>query len=191
MPVSQKTRESESSRESMPRGGRSRNRAKPISSLCRFQRNRLFPGGQLSFIELTCTNFNSIESMEGERRPGPMKTFSVLMCLALFAAVLFAADVDGKWKGVLNVPNMGETPVTWTFQANGNELTGSVDQGGGMVMKIKDGKIDGNKISFILPVNMQGNAMNIDYSGIVSENKIDLTLHVMGQNISYTVTKVE
>jgi len=129
--------------------------------------------------------------MEGERRPGPMKTFSVLMWLALFAAVLFAADVDGKWKGVLNVPNMGETPVTWTFQANGNELTGSVDQGGGMVMKIKDGKIDGNKISFILPVNMQGNAMNIDYSGIVSENKIDLTLHVMGQNISYTVTKVE
>jgi len=129
--------------------------------------------------------------MEGERRPGPMKAFSVLMCLALFAAVLFAADVDGKWKGVLNVPNMGETPVTWTFQANGNDLTGSVDQGGGMVMKIKDGKIDGNKISFILPVNMQGNAMNIDYSGIVSENKIDLTLHVMGQNISYTVTKVE
>jgi hypothetical protein len=129
--------------------------------------------------------------MEGERRPGAMKTFSILICMALFAAVLLAADVDGKWKGVLNVPNMGETSVTWTFQANGNELTGSVDQGGGMVMKIKDGKIDGNKISFILPVNMQGNAMDIDYSGVVSKNEINLTLHVMGQGISYIVKKVE
>ncbi len=120
-----------------------------------------------------------------------MKTFSILVCLVLFTAVVFAADVDGKWKGVLNVPNMGETPVTWTFKANGNELTGSVDQGGGMVMQIKDGKIDGNKISFILPVNMQGNSMDIDYSGVVSGNEIELTLHVMGQSISYTVTKVE
>ena len=122
---------------------------------------------------------------------GFMKTFSLLMCVVLFAAAALAADVDGKWKGVLNVPNMGETPVTWTFEANGDELTGSVDQGGGMVMEIKDGKIDGDKISFILPVNMQGNRMDIDYSGVVSKNKIELTLYVMGQSISYTVTKIE
>jgi hypothetical protein len=122
---------------------------------------------------------------------GFMKTFSLLMCVVLFTAVALAADVDGKWKGVLNVPNMGETPVTWTFEANGDELKGSADQGGGMVMTIKDGKIDGNKISFILPVNMQGNRMDIDYSGVVSKNKIELTLYVMGQSISYTVTKVE
>ena len=120
-----------------------------------------------------------------------MKAFWLFMCLVLFAAVVFAADVAGKWKGVINVPNMGETPVTWTFQANGDELTGSVDQGGGTVMEIKNGKIDGNNISFILPVNMQGNSMDIDYSGVLAGNEIELTLNIMGQSISYTVTKVE
>ena len=116
-----------------------------------------------------------------------MKYFSFGIGLLLLASFAFGADIDGKWSGTITGMNM---PIEFTFKAEGKTLTG-FHIVSGTETAIKDGKIDGNNISFILPVNMQGNSMEIDYSGVVSGNEIELTLNVMGQAISYTVTKVE
>ena len=53
-----------------------------------------------------------------------MKFPSVALALVLLAASAFAADVDGKWTGAMNT-RMGDVPVSFTFKADGANLTGS------------------------------------------------------------------
>lgn len=117
-----------------------------------------------------------------------MKTGITALGLFLATATLaFAADVDGTWSGTLNVTG-ADMPVSWTFKADGNALTGSVNQGG-MQSPIKDGKIDGNHISFVLEVDFQGQQMSVDYTGEVSADQIKLTGSVSGQSFDYVVKK--
>lgn len=99
-----------------------------------------------------------------------------------------ADDVDGTWTGTLNA--MGnEVQVTWTFKSSGTSLSGQVDQGGGMAMSFKDGKIDGKNISFVLNVDMEGQSLAINYKGVVSPTEIKLTAEVGGQSFEYVVKK--
>ena len=56
-------------------------------------------------------------------------------------------------------------------------------------MPIKDGKIDGNNISFSVTIDMGGNQMNLDYKGVVAADQIKLSLEVMGQAMEFQVKK--
>ena len=120
-----------------------------------------------------------------------MKTGIALMGLVLVATLAFAADVDGTWNGVITVTG-SEVPVSWTFKADGEKLTGGVKQGGGPEIPLKDGKIDGNNISFVLPIDYQGTPLQVNYKGVVvSSTEIKLTGEVQGQTFEYTVKKVK
>lgn len=119
-----------------------------------------------------------------------MKIATVLAGLLLVAAFAVAAEVDGVWEGIITVTGT-DVPVRWTFKANGSELTGSVSQAGGPEIAIKNGKIDGNKITFLLSLEFQGNMLDINYSGVVSGDEMKLTGEVMGQTFEYTVKKVK
>jgi opacity protein-like surface antigen len=119
-----------------------------------------------------------------------MKFAIALTGLVLVSALALAADVDGTWEGVITVTG-NDVPVSWTFKADGDKLTGGVRQAGGPEMPIKDGKIDGNNISFVLPVEFQGTAMQVNYKGVVSPTEIKLTGEVNGMTFEYTVKKVK
>lgn len=87
-----------------------------------------------------------------------MKTLAtIFVLLALCTGVAFAADVTGKWvaESKTQTKEGEERTVTTTFdlKADGSTLTGSVTTsmgagGRGRAIDIKDGKIDGNKITF-------------------------------------------
>ena len=66
-----------------------------------------------------------------------------------------AAAVDGKWAGAIDTPN-GPAQISFTFQADGTTLTGSTTGPDGNVVKIKSGKIDGDKISFAIDLDFGG-----------------------------------
>lgn len=106
----------------------------------------------------------------------------------LVTTLAFAADVDGTWKGSLSVTG-AETQVVWTFKAEGDKLTGGVSQNGSPVLPLKDGKIEGNNISFVLDVDMQGQQFSVNYKGVVSPTEIKLTGDAMGQVFDYVVKK--
>ena len=76
-----------------------------------------------------------------------MKFYRGLAAFLLLAASAFAADVDGKWAGMVSTP-MGDIPVAFTFKADGATLTGTTTGIDGSDVAIKDGKIDGANISF-------------------------------------------
>ena len=88
----------------------------------------------------------------------------------LFAAVGFAADIDGRWEGSMSSPN-GDMPIAFVLKADGAKLTGSVETPNGSV-NIEEGKVDGDHISF--KTHFSDNEIN--HQGTVSGDTIQLTV---------------
>jgi len=122
-------------------------------------------------------------------REDQMKMRALVCGLLLAAAVpAFAADVDGKWKGSLDTPN-GPVEVNFTFKADGPKLTGTTLGPDGKELALKNGKVEGDKISFTLEVDMGGNPLTFNYTGVVAAGQIKLHTDFMGQPIDYAVKK--
>jgi hypothetical protein len=79
----------------------------------------------------------------------------LLVIALLLASSVFAADVDGKWAGTMSTP-MGDVPVAFTFRADGKTLNGTTAGHDGGDVKIADGKVDGNNISFTITFDFGG-----------------------------------
>ena len=113
---------------------------------------------------------------------------ALVLGFVLLAVPAFAADVDGQWTGSVETP-MGSIPVGFTFKADGATLTGtSLGPDGGQIA-IKDGKVDGNKISFTVELDFGGMALVLNYGGVVSPAEIKFTLDVMGMPFEFAVSK--
>jgi len=109
--------------------------------------------------------------------------------LVLIAAVpALAHDVDGKWAGTVNTP-MGDFPVAYQFKADGTTLTGSTSGPDGGQIPIKDGKVDGNNISFSVTLDFGGMTLDLSYKGVVSASEIKLTGEFAGMPFEFTVKK--
>jgi len=117
-----------------------------------------------------------------------MKVFALALAVLLLAAPAFAADVDGKWTGTVSTP-MGDIPVEYNFKAEGTTLTGTTLGPDGGQVPIKDGKADGNNISFSVVLDFGGMALELTYKGVVSPTEIKMTGDFMGMPFEFTVKK--
>jgi hypothetical protein len=120
-----------------------------------------------------------------------MRFFAFAAAVTLIATGLaFGAAVDGKWTGTVETPG-GEMPVTFTFKAEGATLTGAMLGQDNNQIPIKDGKIDGNNISFTVSIDMGGDPMVLSYKGVVSADQIKLAGEAMGQPFEFVVKKAQ
>jgi hypothetical protein len=115
---------------------------------------------------------------------------ALLVGLLLVAAPAFAADVDGSWTGTIATP-MGDFPVAFTFKADGATLTGSMQGMDGAQLPIKNGKIDGNKISFSVSLDFGGMPLELSYAGVVSPAEIKFQGEAAGMPFELVVTKTK
>ena len=86
---------------------------------------------------------------------------------------------------------MGAFPVGFTFKADGAALTGTQTGMDGMELPIKNGKIDGDKISFVVTIDFGGMAFDLNYTGVVKPEEVALTIDIMGMPMSVTVKKAK
>jgi hypothetical protein len=114
----------------------------------------------------------------------------VTFVLVLAAAPARAADVDGKWSGSLDTP-MGAVQVGFTFKADGAALTGTTTGPDGAEVPIKNGKIDGDKISFVVTIDFGGMMFDLNYTGVVAADTAKLTIDFMGMPMSFDVKKAK
>ena len=114
----------------------------------------------------------------------------VMFALVFVAAPARAADVDGKWSGSLDTP-MGAIQVGFNFKADGATLNGTTTGPDGGDIAIKNGKIDGNKISFVVSIDFGGMAIDLNYTGVVKPDQLQLTIDFMGMPMAFTVTKAK
>jgi hypothetical protein len=105
----------------------------------------------------------------------PMKrTLAALSLSILFGAVAFAADATGKWKGSFEVPGGPVLNLTFDLKAADGVLKGVViglppKQDG---LEIKDGKVQGDSLSFWIMSEYQGSPIKLLYEGKVADGQI-------------------
>jgi hypothetical protein len=114
-----------------------------------------------------------------------MTKLTPVLLLAL-AWIATAADVAGTWKASVETPN-GTMESTFVFKVDGAKLTGTVASQMGETA-ISEGKIDGDKISFAVSREFNGNAFKITYDGSVKGNEMKLTLHFPGRDEGFDIT---
>jgi hypothetical protein len=96
-----------------------------------------------------------------------MKCFSLIAIVLLMAGFAYAADIDGKWTGTISGIDL---PIEFKFKADGKTLTGSHIVSG-TETAIKDGKIDGNNISFTVALDMG----KFEHKGVITGDQIKMT----------------
>ena len=114
--------------------------------------------------------------------------FRAIAIALLAAATCFAADVDGKWTGSMATPN-GDVPVNFTFKADGATLNGSTSGPEGTEIKIAEGKVNGDKISFSVTFDFGGMPFTMNYTGAVTKEQIKFTIDIFGMPVELTVKK--
>jgi len=117
-----------------------------------------------------------------------MRLPRLLIPLVLIAGSCFAADVDGKWAGTVSTP-MGDIPVGFNLKADGSALSGTTTGPDGAEVKIADGKVDGNNITFSVTFDFGGMPVMIAYKGVVSKDQIKLSADFGGMPLEITVKK--
>jgi hypothetical protein len=119
-----------------------------------------------------------------------MKFYATLAGLLLLTVSVFAADVDGKWAGMMATP-MGDIPIGFTLKADGATLTGSTTGPDGAEVPIKDGKIDGANISFSVTFDFGGMPFTLTYKGVVSADTIKFNGDAGGMPFEVVVKKAK
>ncbi len=95
----------------------------------------------------------------------------IILSAAVFALSALAADVTGKWTAEVPGRQGNTQETTFNLKADGSTLTGTVTNRRGD-SEIKDGKVDGDNISFVQVMNFNGNEIKLTYKGVVSGDTI-------------------
>ena len=107
-----------------------------------------------------------------------MLVIAVLIAASLVCA--YAADITGKWTAQFDT-QVGIQKYTFEFKAEGTDLTGKAlgnIAGTDSASDIRDGKINGNDISFVEMQKYQGQEVRIVYKGTVSGDEIKFKRNV-------------
>ena len=113
----------------------------------------------------------------------------VAALLVVVTLPLRAADVTGKWTATFNT-EIGEQIYTYDFVVKGTVLTGTAKGNMTGESKISDGKVEGDKISFVENVDFQGMPLKIAYTGqMTSADEIKMTRNVADLAMETLVAK--
>ena len=117
-----------------------------------------------------------------------MKFKTLALGLLLAASPVFAADVDGMWTGSVDTPN-GALAVNYTLKADGGTLTGTTSGPDGTPLKLDNGKIMGNMISFSITLDFGAGPTTFQYTGEVSATELKLHTSFMDMPIDFLLKK--
>jgi hypothetical protein len=116
-----------------------------------------------------------------------MRTSSLAKSLLLTLVLVVigsAAEITGNWKGDLDTPQ-GTVQVTYSFKQDGEALTGTWQAAKSPTVQITDGKVAGNKVSFV--VKIEAANMTFAHEGEVSGDEIRFTMKPSGEFPGSTV----
>lgn len=96
-----------------------------------------------------------------------------LLMLTAFAAPSFAqTSVAGTWLITVQGPD-GPGEVTAVFAQEGNVVTGAIDSPMVSGTEMSDGMIDGDKLTFLLHVDLDGQWFTVEVNATVAEDMME------------------
>lgn len=115
------------------------------------------------------------------------KILSTIAALLLFASA-HAADISGTWTAEFDT-QIGKQNYTYDLNVNGSQLTGKAKSTNGET-ELKDGKVEGDAVTFVEMLNFQGMELKVTYTGkVVSADEIKFTRDVAGMAQEELVAK--
>jgi hypothetical protein len=94
--------------------------------------------------------------------------------VASAAVLVFAADIDGKWTAETQGRN-GTVTQTLTLMSSGMNLTGTLDNGRGMPVEIKEGMIHDSDVTFKVTTMGRNGEVTTTYTGKLDGDDLKLT----------------
>ena len=122
-----------------------------------------------------------------------MKTHLAFLAVALLSLSALAADITGIWKTEFDT-QIGLQKYTFTLKQDGSNLAGRADAeiaGQKHQSTLKEGKVEGDSVSFLETLNFQGNDLQIRYTGKISGHEMKLTRQVGDFATEELVAKLE
>jgi hypothetical protein len=107
---------------------------------------------------------------------------SVLAAGLVMALPALAADVTGKWTAEFD-SQIGKQKYTFDLKVEGEKVTGKAHfERAGQTgdVDLQDGKLVGDRLSFVEVDSFQGNELRIQYTGKVKGDQITFTRDVGG-----------
>ena len=103
----------------------------------------------------------------------------VLAALCVVHGLAYAAGVDGTWTASFDT-QVGTQTYTYSFKVEGATLTGTAK--GNLITDsvLSDGKVDGNKISFVEKGSYMGMPLTFNYTGELVGEEIKFKRELMG-----------
>ena len=123
--------------------------------------------------------------MRLQRLLNPPAFFAVLALLGLSGSNLQAQNADapnltGQWAVTID-SEMGTFQQNWdVIQHEDGSVTGSMDSPEMGPVDIGEGSVEGDEFNLYLMVNMQGQSVDIGYSGTFNSDELTGTLSAMG-----------
>jgi enterochelin esterase-like enzyme len=109
-----------------------------------------------------------------------MKTPITLLTLAVVSFSSFAADITGTWKAEFDTQR-GLQKYTFNLKQDGANVTGKASverEGEKREAELKEGKVEGDTVTFVEPLKIQDNEIKITYTGRISDDEIKFTRKV-------------
>jgi hypothetical protein len=104
---------------------------------------------------------------------------SALAILCVVGGLAHAADVSGTWTASFDT-QVGKQTYTYVLKVDGAALTGTAKSNLIGDSTLSDGKVDGNKISFVEKGTYQGMPLQFNYTGELAGDEIRFKRELMG-----------
>ena len=101
----------------------------------------------------------------------------LVLAWAFAASVVWAQDLTGKWTATAVGNNVA---VTLDLKVAGNVVTGAILNPQSGPAEIKDGKVEGNRISFHVVRTANNTTNKIQWQGTIAGEEIHFTRSVEG-----------
>ncbi|MFB3776484.1 MAG: hypothetical protein ACE141_02705 [Bryobacteraceae bacterium] len=108
------------------------------------------------------------------------------LLLLAFAVTACCDDLSGKWQWEMAASG-GRTQYTLTLKQEGESLTGTLGSGED-VMPLRDGKVSGDKLSFVIARTWGKRETTMTYQGRVFGDEIRFRVFMPGAERSWDIT---
>jgi uncharacterized protein YggE len=102
------------------------------------------------------------------------------LLIAVCAVVACAADITGNWKADLQTPQ-GTVQVNYSFKQDGEKLNGTWQAAQSPTIQITEGKVTGDKVSFVVQLGANGGGMTFAHEGTIAGDEMKLTMKPSGE----------
>ena len=104
-----------------------------------------------------------------------LRTIAVAALFLVFGCIgALAGDFNGKWKADFET-GVGPQKCVFEFHVDGTKLTGKVISDRHGETELRDGKVDGDRISFTEVVTVSGEEIKVIYTGKIDGDEIQFS----------------